>query len=125
MDVSPRQNPAYRLSLATITMKRRIWWGLLIFCFATIFALSHTPVGADRPLFPHFDKCFHASEFALLFAIAWRALDCLLPALLLSVVCAGTDELHQVFVATRTASGLDFAADVFGAAIALLLLSLA
>jgi VanZ family protein len=38
------------------------------------------------------------------------------------VVYAGFDELHQCFVAMRTASAVDLAADLLGAAIALLVL---
>ncbi len=107
----------------SITMKRRIWWGLLILYAGAIFALSHAPIAAGEPPFPHFDKCLHAGEFALFFAVAWKALNRrVLTAFVLTAIYAGTDELHQLFVATRTASALDLAADLLGATLAVLVL---
>ena len=123
MDVSPRQNPAYRLSLAATAMMRRIWTGMLILYAAGVFALSHLPVTVGELPFPFFDKCFHAAEFALFFVLAWKAMNRrALPAFALTAVYAGTDELHQLFVAARTASALDYSADLLGAMIALLVL---
>jgi VanZ family protein len=105
-------------------MKRRFWWGLLILYAGAIFALSHAPIAAGEPPFPHFDKVLHAAEFALFFAVAWKATGRrFLLAFVLTAVYAGTDELHQLLVATRTASALDLAADLLGAAIALLVLA--
>jgi len=123
MDVSPRQNPAYRLSLDEIPMKRRVWCGLLFLYAGAVFALSHLPVSPARPPFAHFDECFHAAEFALFFVLAWKATDRRTPlAFVLTAVYAGTDELHQLFIASRTASALDYLADLLGATIALLVL---
>ncbi len=96
----------------------------MILYAGAIFALSHASIAAGEPPFQHFDKVFHAAEFALFFAVAWKATGRrLLPTFVLTAVYAGTDELHQMFVATRTASALDLAADLLGATIALLVLA--
>jgi VanZ family protein len=122
--MSPRDRIRLIGSLSSpITMKRRFWWGLLILYAGAIFALSQTPVAVGEAPFPLYDKCFHAVEFALFFAVAWKATDRRpLPAFVLTAIYAGTDELHQLFVTTRTASALDLGADLLGATIALLVL---
>ena len=107
----------------SIASKQRIWCALLALHAAAIFALSQCPAPAGDPPFPHFDKCFHAAEFALFLALAWKATNRrALLSFVLTGVYAGTDELHQLFVITRTASALDLAADLLGATIALLVL---
>jgi len=107
----------------SITMKQGIWCALLALYAGAIFALSQFPVTVGDPPFPHFDKCFHAAEFALFFALAWKATNRrALLSFVLTAVYAGTDELHQLFVITRTASALDLAVDLLGATIALLVL---
>ncbi len=107
----------------SITMKQRIWCALLALYAGAIFALSQCPVTVGDPPFPHFDKCFHAAEFALFFALAWKATSRrALLSFVLTAVYAGTDELHQLFVITRTASALDLAIDLLGATIALVVL---
>lgn len=69
-------------------------------------------------------KGMHVAEFALLAVLWYRSLAwgtrgwrprTALAAFGLSVVCAGLDEGHQAFVATRTASLLDVAWDSAGA----------
>jgi len=110
----------------SITMRRRLWTALLVLYAGAIFALSQMPVSVGEPPFAHFDKVLHAAEFALFAAIASRATDRrLLFSFVLTAVYAGTDELHQLLVATRTASALDFGADLLGAALALLALEAA
>ena len=104
-------------------MKQRTWYGILALYAGAIFALSQCPVTAGEPPFPHFGTCFHAAEFALFLALAWKATNRrALLSFALTAVYAGTDELHQLFVITRTASALDLAADLLGAAIALVVL---
>jgi VanZ family protein len=110
------------LSPSTV-MTRRIWTALLALYAGAIFVLSQSPAAVSEPPFLHFDKCFHAAEFAVFFALAWKATN--RRALLsfgLTAVYAGTDELHQLFVIARTASALDLAADLLGATVALLVL---
>jgi VanZ family protein len=69
-------------------------------------------------------KGMHVAEFALLAVLWYRGLAwgargwqprTALAAFGLSVLCAGLDEAHQAFVATRTASLLDVAWDSAGA----------
>lgn len=69
-------------------------------------------------------KGMHVAEFALLAVLWYRGLAwgtrgwqprMALAAFGLSVLCAGLDEVHQSFVATRTASLLDVAWDSAGA----------
>jgi hypothetical protein len=100
--------------------RQRIWCAILALYAGAIFALSQSRAIVGDPPFPHFDKCFHAVEFALFFALAWKATNRrALLSFVLTAVYAGTDELHQLFVITRTASALDLAVDLIGAAIAL------
>jgi hypothetical protein len=69
-------------------------------------------------------KGMHVAEFALLAVLWYRGLAwgrpgwqprTALAAFGLSVLCAGLDEVHQAFVATRTANLLDVAWDTAGA----------
>ncbi len=70
-------------------------------------------------------KIVHAGEFGLLAFLWWRALrtragrrGAALAAFAISVVYAGTDELHQTFVDGRHGSPLDVLIDTTGAALA-------
>jgi len=125
MNVSPRQNPAYRLSRCAF---RRLWrarWVLLLCIYAALVSgLSHMRFGGyGAPLFPGADKLFHVAEFALFTVLAWRAFERrMLPALLTALAFAAVDELHQSFVPTRVASPFDGAADALGAMLALAVL---
>jgi len=127
MDVSPRQNPAYRLSRLDPAMKQRLWILVLMLYAAGIAALSHLSFGGGEGWTPFvgFDKLFHAAEFALFYALAWRSTGRRrLLSLLLTAVYAASDELHQAFVPGRDASAFDFLADIGGAGAACLFLSL-
>ena len=80
-------------------------------------------------------KGAHLSEYAILALLLWRALRISVPqanmsilagiVLLASAVFAVSDEFHQSFVASRTASPVDVLIDICGALIALALCSLA
>jgi VanZ family protein len=97
-------------------------WGPVIVWAAVIFALSSVPslnsgLGTwDTVL----RKCAHVTEYAILGFLLLRALGRELPALLLGVVYAATDELHQHFVAGRHASPVDLAIDTLGVLIGVL-----
>ena len=104
-------------------MRRTIGYALLVGYAGAIFAVSELPVSTDATALPHADKWFHAAEFAVFFALAWNATGRRpLHAYGLTAFYAGTDELHQVFVPSRTASAWDLGADLGGALVALLVL---
>ena len=143
MNVSPRQNPAYRLSRRAIAgtqhalgrarcvvgnAGRSCWrarWPVLFVLYAALISgLSHIPLptSGDAAVFPGADKLVHIVEFALLALLAWKAFRRrLLPALLACIAFAAADELHQALVPARVASPFDAAADVLGAMLGLLL----
>ena len=83
---------------------------------AAIFALSSIPslssgLGTwDEVL----RKCAHVTEYAILGFLLLRALGRELPALLVGIAYAATDELHQHFVAGRHASPVDVLIDTVG-----------
>lgn len=93
-------------------------WAGLIFGLSAVPSLS-TGLGTwDLVL----RKCAHATEYAILAALLWRALRHELAALGLAVAYAATDEWHQTFVRGRHGSPVDVAIDAAGAAIGLVLL---
>jgi hypothetical protein len=81
-------------------------WGPVIVWAALIFALSSVPslnsgLGTwDEVL----RKCAHVTEYAILGFLLLRAIGRELPALLLGIAYAATDEFHQHFVAGRHGS---------------------
>jgi len=114
--------------LAAPGWKKTGWRALLLLYAAVLFTLSSLPMSPGRPILgiPSGDKLVHAGEFAVFFLLASRALagpgrGRVLLAFVLTSVYAGTDEFHQLFVATRTASVLDWLADLAGAGAAALL----
>jgi len=136
MNVSPRQNPAYRLSRRAIhgarcalaSARRAVWrvrWPLsLLLWTALISGLSHIslPSGRGSPLFPGADKLIHIAEFALFALIAWKAFRRrALPVLAVGLAFAAVDEIHQAFVPTRIATLFDAAADALGVLLGLAL----
>jgi VanZ family protein len=124
-------------------------WMAVIFCLSTDFGSARETGGLLEPLLRWFwpgvtheviewchfivRKCGHLSEYALLAVLIWRAMEkpflvkthpCTLRiagrAWLLAAAYAGTDEFHQAFVPSRTASIRDVAIDSFGALLGLL-----
>jgi len=99
-------------------------WGPVVLWAALIFALSAVPSlgtglgGWDMVL----RKCAHVTEYAILALLLYRALGRELPAFLIGVAYAVTDELHQEFVRGRHASPFDVSMDAAGLALGLLLL---
>jgi VanZ family protein len=74
-------------------------------------------------------KFVHASEYAFLCFLWWRALRtklgyvrALAPAWIITVAYAATDEFHQTFVTGRHGTWVDVAIDGMGAAIFVLLM---
>jgi len=108
--------------------KRHLWGAALLLYAALIFWLSSRPFPEGPPLF-HFswgDKLWHFLEYLPFGFLAWKAIlpkngGGLALALIISLGYAGSDELHQWFVPTRTASLLDWSVDVLGVLSGLLL----
>jgi VanZ family protein len=106
-------------------------WAPPLALMALIFFLSAQPsLNSGLGWIDHVArKLVHASEYALLFFLWWRALRtvmgrmrALVPALVVAVAYAATDELHQRFVSGRHSTWVDVLIDSMGAALAALLL---
>ncbi|MGI5862105.1 MAG: VanZ family protein [Myxococcales bacterium] len=111
------------------TARKLLWyWGPLVGYAGVIFALSalkQPPM--PLPRFPHADKVLHLVEYAGLGLLLCRGLamggqglsplKAFLSAVLLGALYGASDELHQLMVPGRSASALDLAADVVGAAL--------
>jgi VanZ family protein len=106
-------------------------WAPPLALMALIFFLSAQPsLNSGLGWIDHVArKLVHASEYALLFFLWWRALRtvmggmrALVPALVVAVAYAATDELHQRFVPGRHSTWVDVLIDSMGAALAALLL---
>jgi VanZ family protein len=95
-------------------------WAAVIFTFSSIPSLS-TGLGTWDTLLR---KAAHMTEYAILGALLLRAVGRELPALLVGVAYAVTDELHQHFVGGRHASAIDVALDSVGVAVGIYLLRL-
>ncbi len=101
-------------------------WGAALAWAGLIFYLSSRP-SLPGPSIPFADKIFHAAEFGILTLLLGRAIAATYPAhsarkawksaLLLAVLYAVSDEIHQAFVPGRTCDILDAAADLAGAAV--------
>ncbi|MCR4404686.1 MAG: VanZ family protein [Candidatus Acetothermia bacterium] len=110
-------------------MNKRLLWGLTLLLYSgLIFWLSSLPLPEGSPVFPfaHGDKLWHFLEYLLFGLLAWKAFNPrdargLGLALIIALAYAGSDELHQLFVPTRSASILDWGADSLGALGGLLL----
>jgi VanZ family protein len=95
-------------------------WAAVIFTLSSIPSLT-TGLGTwDTVL----RKGAHMTEYAILGALLLRALGRELPALLVGIAYAVTDEIHQHFVEGRHTSPFDVALDAIGVAIGIFLLRL-
>jgi VanZ family protein len=106
-------------------------WAPPLALMALIFLLSAQPsLNSGLGWMDHVArKLAHASEYALLLFLWWRALRTLMdraralvPALVIAVGYAATDEVHQRFVSGRHSTWVDVLIDSMGAALAALLL---
>src|SRR5262245_18546381 len=91
-----------------------------ILLMALIFALSAMPNSDPEGGTLRFilRRCAHFSEYALLAALWWRALQdrlvarrAIYAAVLIAIAYAATDELHQTFVETRVGTPRDVLID--------------
>ncbi len=93
-------------------------WAAVIFGFSSIATLSSGLGGWDLLL----RKTAHLIEFGILGALLLRATRTPLVAILLGVLYAVSDELHQHYVPGRRGAPLDVAIDAFGVLAGVLLL---
>ena len=94
-------------------------WAGVIFAFSSIPSLG-TGLGAwDLVL----RKLAHLAEYALLGALAYRALRREAAAIAVASTYAVTDEIHQAFVSGRHGSPLDWVVDTAGVVAGVLLAS--
>ena len=91
-------------------------WAAVIFAFSSVPSLSSGLGGWDLVL----RKAAHMTEYAILAFLLRRALGRDLPAFLVGVAYAASDELHQHFVAGRHASPVDVGIDAVGLGLGLL-----
>ena len=91
-------------------------WAAVIFAFSSIPSLSSGLGVWDTVL----RKGAHITEYAILGALLYRALEREAPALAAGIAYAATDELHQHFVRGRHASPIDVGIDAVGVALGML-----
>ena len=91
-------------------------WAAVIFAFSSIPSLSSGLGVWDTVL----RKCAHVTEYAVLGALLYRALEREAPALAAGIAYAATDEFHQHFVHGRHASPVDVGIDAVGVALGML-----
>ena len=91
-------------------------WAAVIFAFSSIPHLSSGLGVWDTVL----RKGAHVTEYAILGALLYRALEREALALAVGIAYAATDELHQHFVRGRHASPVDVAIDAVGVACGML-----
>ena len=91
-------------------------WAAVIFAFSSIPSLS-TGLGTWDTILR---KGAHITEYAILGALLYRALERETLALAVGIAYAATDELHQHFVRGRHASPIDVAIDAVGVALGML-----
>jgi VanZ family protein len=105
-------------------------WAPPLVLMAVIFFFSAQPnLNSGLGWVDHVGRKFvHASEYALLCFLWWRALRtrmdriaALLPAWAITTLYAATDEFHQTFVRGRHGTPVDVLIDSFGAGIFCLL----
>jgi VanZ family protein len=106
-----------------LTRRLSLWVPVLLWA-AAIFALSGIPsLSTDLGVWDTvLRKGAHASEYAILALLLFRALGREVPAFLIGLAYAVSDEIHQEFVRGRHASPFDVAMDAAGLALGLLLL---
>jgi|RhiMetdeSRZDD1v2_1073273.scaffolds.fasta_scaffold783513_2 VanZ like protein len=107
------------LSWAVVPARRLSHWLPVVAWAALIFALSSVPSLSSGLGFWDLvlRKAAHVTEYAILGALLFRALERELPAFAIGLAYAVTDEIHQHFVHGRHASPVDVLIDAAGIAI--------
>jgi VanZ family protein len=123
--------PVSLVSVVDMTaLKKLDPWAPPLVLMAVIFFFSAQPnLSSGLGWIDHVGRKFvHASEYALLCFLWWRALRtvmgrtaALLPAWIVATLYAVTDEFHQTFVTGRHGTWVDVAIDSLGAGVFALL----
>ncbi len=100
---------------------------LLLFC-AVIFYASHQPTLLVTLPYQQQDKFVHLLVYAVFATLTWRFFSHwhkplniqIIVVLIFVALYAASDEYHQSFIVGRTASMLDWLADMLGASLAVL-----
>lgn len=113
-----------KLSSPPVTSNPAFAWLLVALYCLIIFVQSAFPTPGDLPGFPGIDKLAHLLIYFLLGLLFARAYGLSLPAptarslFLLAwfsaILYGASDEVHQSFVAARSADPLDWLADIAG-----------
>ena len=100
-------------------------WGPVVLWAAVIFAFSSIPsLGTGLGTWDTIlRKAAHVTEYAILGLLLMRAIGREIPAVLIGVAYAISDELHQHFVRGRHSSPIDVAIDSAGVLIGVLVLA--
>jgi VanZ family protein len=102
-------------------MKRLMVWIPPLLWMALIFALSSrhsVTVSSEYVLNFLFFKTLHVMEYAVLYALVYRASDNFLSSFIITILYAVSDELHQTLVPTREGKLRDVIIDALGATLA-------
>ena len=106
-----------------MALSRRLsLWAPVVLWAAVIFTLSAIPgLATDLGVWDTIlRKAAHATEYAILALLLFRALGREVPAFAIGFAYAVSDEIHQAFVRGRHASPFDVAMDAAGLALGLL-----
>jgi len=96
--------------LIRITIKNSLWvWMLAIFVQSSFPAITGGP-----PSFPHFDKVMHFLIYAILGGLTVLRFSGFYFPFILGSAFGLSDEIHQLFVPSRSFDLLDLAADIVG-----------
>ena len=103
-----------------------VYWFPLITYGLALFVQSAYPSPQSLPRFPYGDKVLHFFAYAVMGGLFFRALLVTWPrwrsarivfySVLFSTLYGVSDEIHQIFVASRTADQMDVLADFLGGA---------
>jgi len=112
------------ISSSTRTKTFVLYWLPVILYCGVIFIQSSYPSTQSLPRFLHADKLIHAGAYALLGFLFFRAFQAtkIQKGIVLLIIFSGlasslygvSDEIHQSFVPSRTASIADVLADTAG-----------
>jgi VanZ family protein len=106
-----------------MSLRRISLWGPPLLYMALVFGLSAQSNPLPMLTAHVWDKALHLTEYAMLSALYWRALDgegctvrtSTILAVLAASIYGATDEFHQLFVPMRSADVHDWLADSLGA----------